>query len=293
MEPHSKEALFVNFLFLTFVVSAILFQSVAKKQYNTKTEKRGPFLFNSVSVIFAAVFFFLSDTDGFHLSPNVIPYILGFAVSYGTAAICSFMALREGALSLTSLVTSYSLMIPTLYGLLFLQEKANAVLIIGLILLCISLFLVNTKKGETRITLRWGLWVFFAFLGNGFCSVVQTAQQTAFQGQFKSEFMIGALSLLSVFFLFCSFCFEKNTQTVCLKKGSHWMILNGLANGAVNLLVMILVGRMPTSVMFPIISGGGIILATAFSFFFYKEKLTFKQYLGVLFGTGSVILMNL
>lgn len=177
---------------------------------------------------------------------------------------------------------------------MFLNEGISFFFVIGIILLLISLFLVNSKKCDNKITLKWLVYVILSFLGNGLCSTIQTAQQRRFNGDYKSEFMIVSLILLSVFFALLSLKTEKQEIRACLKTSTAHMVINGLANGLVNLLVMVLVSRgMAASIMFPVISGGGIVLTAIVSIFVYKEKLTVNQYIGLLFGTASVVLMNI
>lgn len=282
----------MNAIILILVTAAIVSQSVAKKHYNVSTGGQGAFLFNSITTFTAAVFFLFTDKGGFQFTPLLIPYVLGFAVCYGSAVLFSFLAIREGFMSLTSLATSYSLIIPTLYGLLFLNEKAGALLLIGLALLFCSLFLVNGKKGSSGITFKWLVFALLAFLGNGLCSTVQTAQQRTFNGEYKSEFMITALLILAVFYGVLALIKERKVLVSCFKK-SYVTVLNGAANGFTNLFVMVLVSRgMAASIMFPVISGGGLILTSLISIFVYKERLSARQYIGLALGTVSVILMN-
>lgn len=284
----------MNVLLLIAVMASMLFQSIAKKQYNIRTKNTGAFIFNALTTLSAGIFFLCTDSSGFQFDFALIPYILGFAVSYGSAVMFSFLAIRDGAMSLTSLATSYSLIIPTIYGLLFLNESAGVFLFIGLILLLCSLFLVNSKKSDSPITFKWLIYALLAFLGNGLGSTIQTAQQNRFEGQYKSEFMILALVILSIFFFTLSLIKEKADNKACLKSNFLLMILNGAANGFTNLFVMILVSRgMPASIMFPVISGGGIIFTSLVSIFVYKEKLSAKQYIGLLLGTASVVFMNI
>lgn len=284
----------MNYFILTVIVAAMLLQNVAKKQYNKNTNNKGTYIFNSITTLSAALFFLCTDKGGLSFETAVIPYVLGFALTFGSATLFSFLAIREGSLSLTSLVTSYSLIIPTLYGLLFLNEGITAFLVLGIILLLISLFLVNSKKGDVKITLKWLIFVILAFLGNGFCSTIQTAQQRRFNGNYKSEFMIVTLLLLSAFFFCLSLKAEKGEKLICFKAATPYMVLNGIANALVNLLVMVLVSKgMAASIMFPVISGGGIVLTTLVAIFIYKEKLSVNQYIGLLLGTVSVVLMNI
>ncbi len=284
----------MNYLILLVIVVSLLLQNISKKQYNKKAGNKGAYIFNSVTSLSAALFFLCTDSGRLQFETAVIPYVLGFTATFGSATFFTFLAIREGSLSLTSLVTSYSLIIPTLYGLLFLNEGISLLFVIGIILLLVSLFLVNNKKNDNKITLKWLIYVVFSFLGNGLCSTIQTAQQRRFDGNYKSEFMIITLVLLSLFFALLSLKSEKQEISICLKTSTTYMVINGLANGLVNLFVMVLVSRgMAASIMFPVISGGGIVLTALVSIFVYKEKLTVNQYIGLLFGTASVVLMNI
>ena len=64
-------------------------------------------------------------------------------------------------------------------------------------------------------------------------------------------------------------------------------------NGIVNLFVMILSGKMPVALMFPLISAGGIIVTYIVSRFFYKEKLTKMQFAGFILGIASVVFLHI
>ena len=67
----------------------------------------------------------------------------------------------------------------------------------------------------------------------------------------------------------------------------------GIANGIVNLLVMVLTGALPSVILYPSIAAGGIVIGYVVSVLVYKEKLTFMQNIGYIIGTVSVVLLNL
>lgn len=73
-----------------------------------------------------------------------------------------------------------------------------------------------------------------------------------------------------------------------IKKGSPMCIgfgaCCGIANGIVNLLVMMLTALIPTAILFPSISGGGIVLGFVLAVFAYKEKLSMLQVIGYFIG---------
>ena len=283
----------INAIFLSCAVLGISAQNVIKKIYNGKVSGRGVLIFGGVSVLSACLFFLFASGFELRFDSGVLPYAFGFAASYGTAIVTGVLAIRWGALSLSSLITSFSLIIPTFYGLIFLDESVSVLFWVGFSCLAVSLFLINAKSGEIKITLRWVVAVSLAFFGNGVCSAVQNSQQRSFAGEYKNELMIIALSTVAVILFIAAAFAERREALPCIKRGGYLMVLCGVANGAVNLFVMLLATRMNASLMFPIISGGGIVLTWAVSRFIYKEKLSVAQNVALVLGILAVVLMNL
>ncbi len=93
-------------------------------------------------------------------------------------------------------------------------------------------------------------------------------------------------------FIFALF-YERKQLTFFIRKGFTTYSVCGLSNGLVNLLVIILSLKMSASLMFPIISAGGIITTVLVSIFIYKEKLSVYQKIGIVLGTLSIIFLNL
>lgn len=125
------------------------------------------------------------------------------------------------------------------------------------------------------------------------CSVVQKMQQLAFNGAYKNEFMILALAIVVVVLTGFVIAKERKEIKTFAKVGWHLAAFCGVMNGIVNLFVMILSGRMPVSLMFPLISAGGIVITYLVSKFFYKEKLTQRQFIGFIIGIISVVFLNI
>lgn len=282
----------MNAFYLIAIILGLTLQNVTKKHYNGKTNGGGVYVFSMLTSLAAAIFFIVTGKN-FEWNTAFLLYSFGFALSYAATTVFNVLAIREGSLSLTSLVISYSLMIPALYGILFLKETITLWLIPGILLLAISLILINEKNGNCKISFKWILFAFFAFIGNGMCTVLQKAEQLTFNGNYKNEFMIVALLMCTAFMAVGAFIWERKSFKFYLKKGTGVSFINGIINGMVNLFVMILSAMMPVSIMFPLISAGGIVVTYFISRFFYKEKLSRKQFIGFLLGIGSVICLNL
>ena len=283
----------VNALLLLTIVVFVSVQQVTKKAYNSKVTG-GTLSFSAASCVAALVVFLITSGGKLNFNTEFLVYSVLFAVSYSVAVVLGVLAISTGPLSLTSLLTSFSLLIPTFYGILVLDEPVSPNLFLGLILLAAALVLINIeKKGEKKITLKWILYVVLAFVGNGMCSTVQKVQQIACEGLYKSEFMIVALIISIVALSILALITEKKQIVDHLKKGAVLYTVCGLANGVVNFLVIFLATRMAASVMFPVISAGGIVLTFLVSLFVYKEKLSKWQILGSALGLVSVIFLNL
>ena len=283
----------VNILLLLTIVVFVSVQQVTKKAYNLKVSG-GAMSYSAASCVAALVVFLITSGGKLNFSTEFLPYSLLFALSYSVTVVTGMLAILVGPLSLTCLVTSFSLIVPTLYGILVLREPVSTNLFIGLGLLAVALVLINLEeKGEKKITLKWAIYVLLAFVGNGMCSTVQKVQQIDLAGQYKSEFMIVALIISAVAMGIFALCTEKKQILPNLKAGVWLYIICGLANGGANFLVIFLSSRMAASVMFPVISAGGIVLTFLISLFFYKEKLSKWQILGSALGLVSVIFLNL
>ena len=108
----------------------------------------------------------------------------------------------------------------------------------------------------------------------------------------KDEFMIIALSVVLIELLTISLIKEKN-HIKTLKIALLPAFSRGVSNGLVNSLCLTLSLMMPASVMYPVSSGGGIALTAFIAVAFYREKLSSKQLIGLIFGILSVVLLSI
>jgi drug/metabolite transporter (DMT)-like permease len=284
----------MNYILLTMVVLGVTLQQVVSKIYGDKI-KGGTFSFTWGTLLIALMYFVATSKGQLHFTAEFLWYSLFFGLSTCMTLIFTYLAIRVGPLSITTLVSQYSLLIPTIYGLVALGEPIKSSLVFGVLFLIISLFFINfEKKGEEkRITIKWLIYILLAFVGNGACSTIQKVQQVNCAGQYKNEFMIVAYAM-SIFIMgICVLKFERKQCLGDMKRGALCIIGRGLGLAVVNFLVMILSNCMPASVMFPVISAGGTIVAVLIAVVFYKERLSLLQYLGVLLGVVSIVFLNL
>ena len=284
----------MNVFIIVLIITVNALQNVVRKEY-MKRGRSSVFLFNAIASIFAAAFLFFASIGSLELSREFLPYSLAYAVASICVNLFSILAIATGPMSLTAFFMSYSLLLPTLYGIVFLNEKITVTMIIALVLFFAAAALTNIeKRGEPKkITFKWIIFVLLALLGNGFTSIIQKAEQIRFNGSYKNEFMMVSFIIMAVAMIAVSLIFERGRIAQSFKRTAAMATLTGMASGIINLLIMILTGLMAASLMFPAISAGGIVAAFLVALIVYKEKLSPYQYAGAALGTVAVILFNI
>lgn len=242
----------------------------------------------------AMVFFVAITRDWSYSLPQLLPSA-AFAVCYASATLFAVLAIKHGSLAKTTLIMSCSLLIPSFYGMLFLKEPVSATLVIGIILLVVALIMINYEKDPAPATVKWAIFAFLAFVGNGMCSTVQKIEQNTYGDSGKNVFMIVALGLVAVI-MFTMSAFSKDERENCkdiVGKGWIWAALCGVFNGLCNFLVLYLNPRIPASVLFPVISGGSVVMVFIYAILIQKEKFNARQKIGYALGVLSIVLLNL
>jgi len=286
----------LTYLLLSIAALAVTCQNVFKQKFNDKC-KSGTFFFTGMIAIFAMAFFIAINRDTYYTARLIGPSA-AFALSYASATFFAVLAIRYGSLAKSCLIISFSLLVPSFYGLLCLDEQISPELVFGTLLLIVSLILINYAKEETqeKAPLKWYVFVFFAFLGNGMCSTVQKAKQAYYGEEGDNLFMIVALGMVAVLMFVLALCFREERASIpkTVRYGFLWAVLCGLANGLTNYLVIYLNNiNLPASTLFPVISSGSLILSFLYSVFVVREKFSPRQYAGFLVGIISIILLNL
>ena len=282
----------ISYLLIAVVIVLTTTQTALTRQYERKADEADCFLYGAVTALAAFFFFWLQNGFALHGERMVLLYSLGFGLSFAASYVGMFIALKNGPVALTTLVTSYSLLLPTVYGLGWLGEKPGILTYIGLALLLVSFPLAYWKKGERAVTPRWIGGALLAFVGNGMCSTVQKMQQVAFNGAYKAEFMMCAL-LMSFVLLFVGATLRNHLSWSNICAALPWGTAAGMANGMVNLLVMTLSATVANAVLFPSVAAGGLVFGFAVAVVFYKERHTYIQIAGYVLGTIAVVLLNL
>ena len=227
---------------------------------------------------------------------GIIPYSIGYGVSYTVAMVGMFKAYQVGSVSLTAFVKNLSLVGVAFWGFLFWDTPLEMNVIIGIVLIVAALYLCfKSDKGKREaISLQWILFASMLLVGNAGCSIIQKYQQMAFDAEYKNAFMVMGVAisfLVCLGFLF----FGERCRLGEIKKASFvFPIVGGVSSALLNLLILVLISTaLSESIIFPGIAVGGLILTILFSILIYKEKINLYRWIGLFVGAISLVFLNL
>lgn len=202
---------------------------------------------------------------------------------------CSFKALGRINLSLFSLFAMLGGMaLPFLQGIVFYREGVTLSKIICVLFICASL-LCTVTKGKQKGTLFYvGIFVLNGM--SGVISKLFTSTNLPKTGATEYSIWIAVVTtLLSSIAWGALTAFEKRKSDTAVRvppgaKGGALSCSLAAANGAVNrvanLLLVYALAFVDTSVQYPMVTGGTIIVSTCLSYF-GKKKPTRRDLLGV------------
>ena len=201
---------------------------------------------------------------------------------------------QRSGVTVTSLSSKLSVVLPTLAGVVLFSEKLNFVATMGIVLALVALVLVVGGKNATNkdIKINWLLPVLIFFgTGTGDILMKLTEQQNSSDDM---GFMIAFIYFIAMLFGFLVVAFD------LIRGKSKWQwksAIGGITLGVINFFSTFCVYNamrcFDNVVLFPIYNIGVVCLTALTGWLLFKEKLTWKNYLGLAIAIIAVILITL
>ena len=272
--------------FLILSISSVvlqngIFNSVCKKHLKTNDDI---YKFNIFVYAVCILIFGILTLNG---SLSLYTVLLGvlFGVVTALSNLYKMLALSKGPMHITLLITTSSMIIPTLSGVFF-GEKFSLFKILLVLILIYFIYLSIGKSKEGKINKSWGIYCLLAFILIGSIGIIQKIHQTS---SHKSE-ISG--------FLFVSFFISLIISGLRVKDKKNFkdqknliplaMICGG-CTFCMNYINLKLSGLLPSQLFFPLINGRAIILSSLMSMIVFKERLSKKQTVGLVGGIICLI----
>ncbi len=273
-------------------------EGVFVKHHGAKGGKGGLF-FNAIVSFFAMVYFILTDTDGIHIPPLLLAYAAVSCVMYSTGFYTIYVAFNRGSFVLTKALASFSILIPMLFGVVFLGEPAGVLTYVGIGLFVVSIVVMNAgllKKSDeprTRFDPIWLISVVLTLLANGAISIISRLQQIHFHNECTKEFLMLSLGGSFLFLLVLSLFKERKEIGTAVKTGVLFGAGAGVCNGISNYLRVLSYLYIPMSIAVPAASAVGLLISLALSVAVYREKPGTRKLIAVLLQILAILSLNL
>ena len=262
----------------------------------TKVKKAATSLYNFIMITSVFIAWLIMFIINGRYDLAVLPFSVLFAVFYVVCNISLIKALKEGSVMLTSLFLQLALIATSVWGLIFWQSQLSVFVVVGLILAAVSITFCLYKKesGKLDINLKWLLFAFLAFVGNAGCCIIQRTQQTIFDGNYGEFLMVVATAISTVVCGVIYFAGDKEGSAYIIKKASYLPAVSGICNAMLNLFVILMAtGTLSPSLIYPMLSVGGLAITIVFSAVVFKEKMNIWQWLGLFLGAVATGLLSI
>lgn len=259
------QAITVNYV-VAFILTLIAYEKPVYEAFEAMTQ---PMLFSSLWVGFL--------------------FILSFI-------LMSFSTINAG-IGITTALNKMAVVIPVLVGVFYLGQRDSIILkAIGILLAIISFLLILFKEnGDNRLKLKSLLLPLSVFLVSGLIDTsmevvnhkyvnTENPQELFLMGIFATASLLGIVTIL--------FDLKKNRNTSELSfKPIIWGSVMGIFNFLVSKMILVNVGLMGGSVVFPVHNASVVMLTALAGVLFFKEHFTKKQWIGVVVAIVSVLMI--
>ena len=201
---------------------------------------------------------------------------------------------QSSGITITSLSSKLSVVLPTLAGVLIFQEHLNLKVSIGIILALVALVLVVGGNGKPtdKIQITKLLLPLLIFFGTGIGDILMKLNEQHNTAH-NMGFMIAFIYLIATLFGIILVAYD------LIRGKSKWQnksILGGVALGVINFFstycVFHAMRYFDNVVLFPIYNIGVVCLTALVGWLLFKEKLTWKNYLGLAIAIIAVVLIT-
>ena len=207
---------------------------------------------------------------------------------------------QRSGVTVTSLSSKLSVVLPTLAGVVLFHEKLSFVATTGIVLALVALVLVvGGRKGDAinRVSTNGkgvliGLLPIFIFFGTGTGDILMKLNEQR-NGSADMSFMIAFIYFIALLFGIIIVAYD------LIRGKSKWQwksALGGIGLGVINFFSTFSVFHamrcFDNVVLFPIYNIGVVSVTALTGWLLFKEKLTWKNYLGLAIAIIAVILIT-
>ncbi|MGB0981407.1 MAG: EamA family transporter [Winogradskyella sp.] len=216
--------------------------------------------------------------------------ILGFL--FITVFNIMAMTAQKNGLSIASVASKMSVIIPVVFGIIIYNESLNTQKILGIILALVAVFLI-TIKPKTPTSLKKTIYLpILLFLGSGIIDTSVNHFAPDNNIPLFSATIFGIAGIIGLPILISKSSVSKNYFKL---KSIPFGVVLGIVNYAsiYFLLKALRVDHLDTSTIFTINNVAIVAVSTLIGLVLFKEKISTKSWVGIAIALISIILVTL
>ena len=246
-----------------------------------------------VVLAFAWIMVFIvgSYSDITKISPTSLIFLILSGIATGASWICYFKALSVGDINKVVPIDKSSTVLTVLLAIICFGETSNlAVKLVATLILAIGILLmVEKKKTEQKNERRsWMIYAIFSAIFAAMTSILAKMGISGVESNLGTAIRTGVVLIMAWIIVFAK---GKHRQIKVIEKKELIFIgLSGIATGASWLCYYYAIQNGIVSVVVPI-DKLSILVTVTFSYFFFKEKLPRKAFIGLAMMVAGTLLM--
>lgn len=281
-------------LMLALSVALALAYNALMRLRRMEDSPGGVFLFASIISLVSAVVSLM--TSGGITLPALSTAALGIIYGILNAAnlYSRIRALQTGPMAATVLIGSSSMLLSTIFGVIFWHESANATQWIGVGAMLIAMTMSIRPTSAQSISGKWIFYVLGLFATNGLSGLVQKLHQsTPAKAEFHTLFLIGYLVSAILSCLVGVTLNRRHNATCAIPRRQFLLaVICGITCCSFCLINTVLIGKMPSVFFFPVFNGSVIVFALPISMLFFKESASKTQIVSMAVAVVAILLMS-
>ena len=240
--------------------------------------------YNAAIGLFSGFLFW--GLSGFRFSLTPFSTVMAAAMALCTVVytLIGFRIMKKGNMAVYTLfLMSGGMLLPYIYGLIFLEETFSMLRLVGLCAILVAVVLSNGERGKADKELL--LLCIAVFILNGLVSIVSKCHQI--EAEYKvvgsaqfvmltgfAKFMMSVAALLVVR--------RREKEKLPKVTGVLPLVVGSAALSGVSYLLQLVGAKeLPATVLYPMVTGGSVLFTAFAAKLFFREKITARQWISI------------
>ena len=270
---------------LADILLAFDFAFQKKYQKTAGTTIKAGLVFNALVGVFSALVYLIINKFTIHILPFSVVMATLFTVFVMVYVFIGFKIMEKVSMSLYTLfLMAGGMIVPFVAGVIFWDEPLSVLRVLGLLAI-VGAMVISNSDGS-KFDKRQILLCVLVFFLNGFVSVTAKAHQISEAGRLVTSADFGFIAMVTKAII-CSVALlfvgkkEASPEKLPIGKGAVISAFSAIAGGLSFFLQLIGAVDVPATVLYPMITGGCVVLSSLAGLVFFKEKIEKRQWIAI------------